>query len=45
MGAAARKTYETRYTAATNYRMLMEIYDRTIGSRAPSAMPSTFSAT
>lgn len=45
MGAAGRKAYETRYTAATNYRMLMEIYERTIGSRAASAMPSALSAT
>ena len=41
MGEASRRTYETRYTAATNYRMLMDIYERTIGSRGRSATSST----
>lgn len=33
MGKAARKEYETRYTAESNYPLLMDIYQRTIAAR------------
>lgn len=33
MGREARQDYETKYTAATNYEMMMEIYERVIGKR------------
>jgi glycosyltransferase involved in cell wall biosynthesis len=35
MGRAARREYECKYTSEHNYRMLMEIYQRAITSRAP----------
>ena len=35
MGRAARREYECKYTSENNYRMLMEIYQRAIASRAP----------
>lgn len=34
MGQAARTEYETRYTAERNFKMLMEIYEGAISSRA-----------
>lgn len=30
LGATARREFETRYTADVNYRLLMDIYDRTV---------------
>ena len=35
LGAQARLEYETKYTAAVNYRQLIEIYQRVIAKRAP----------
>ena len=37
MGKAARKEYETRYTAERNYPLLMDIYERTIAAREAHA--------
>lgn len=37
MGRAARSDYETKYTAAINYRLLMEIYCRARGGKARKA--------
>jgi len=32
MGRAARKEYETKYTAERNHRLLMEIYQRALSA-------------
>ena len=34
MGRQSRREYETKYTAETNYKLLMDIYDRAIASAA-----------
>ena len=34
MGRAARKEYETHYTAEKNYRMLLDIYERAISNKS-----------
>jgi len=34
MGLAARKVYETRYTAESNYKILMSIYQKVIDRRS-----------
>jgi glycosyltransferase involved in cell wall biosynthesis len=33
MGRAARAEYEFKYTAERNYQMLMDVYERVLGSR------------
>jgi glycosyltransferase involved in cell wall biosynthesis len=35
MGRRARRRYQENYTAATNYRRLMEVYDRAYRARSP----------
>jgi len=35
LGTQARSEYETKYTAAANYRQLMEIYQQVIAKRLP----------
>ncbi|MBZ5571453.1 MAG: glycosyltransferase family 4 protein [Acidobacteriia bacterium] len=37
LGTQARSEYETKYTAAANYRQLMEIYQQVIAKRLPDA--------
>jgi hypothetical protein len=37
LGEQARKEYETKYTAADNYRQLLEIYRQVIANRAPAS--------
>ncbi len=32
MGCAARREFETRYTAARNYEMLIDIYERVMNA-------------
>ena len=40
LGVQARSEYEAKYTAAINYRQLIEIYRRVIAKRAPVEEPS-----
>ena len=40
LGMQARSEYETKYTAAINYRQLIEIYRHVIARRAPAEAPS-----
>jgi glycosyltransferase involved in cell wall biosynthesis len=39
LGEQARKEYEAKYTAAANYRRLMEIYQQVIAERIAAAEP------
>ena len=40
MGRAARLEYESRYTAANNYSLLMQIYERTLNRSVPASRVS-----